>query len=635
MAPPADARKLRTVEADPSGRYIRCDEVLSRGASLVAYKGQDRETGAPVAWNQLPASAPLDAGEREAFDAQVRALTGLSHPNVLDLRACWIDDGQQTMNFVTEYFNPGPLRRHRKSRKRLSLKTMRDWTWQILQGLVFLHEQNPPMIHRDLKCDTVFIHGTTGDVKIANLGLASLMGSRISSCHSVVGSPEFMAPELLNGDKHDAKVDVYAFGMLLLELATQEFPYRECKNTGELMDCFEHGRLPEALFKVHDLDARDLIEMCISHDPQERPESRHLMGHPFFDALQGHTESSLNTVGASLTQYSSTGEGRQELSESCSSDNVSEDDDTDSLNNREYTSNDSDIPSHSFHRVSRTKFGSVDVSRDVMSCELSTMEGTELGFELCVMRTGNMHKRVKFTYDVATDNVEDVVDRLEEEYELLPEEKEQFRRLLYEEVGKAAVSLDMSSNHPSMNSSIFTDGKTRLSEIWAREDDEGDGGRAVTRDMNKTTMSTFTDLQSLRNAQMTVPNSPTSKDFWNIHKGHDVNLGIGGEEKNGRKGHVEMGSVETRSEWNNYEVVTMGPKHGSPIHGSKSNESNGLERASVDSKDRRGFCDAFLPKWVTEYGSLMDGAAAAVRGLFGVGAGAQHSGMPKASVVVS
>jgi len=632
MASPAGARKLVTVETDPSGRYIRCDEELSRGASRVAYKGQDRETGAPVAWNQLPVSGPLERGEREAFEAQVGALMGLSHPNVLRLLACWIDEREQTVNFVTEYFNPGPLRRHRKSRKHLSLKAMRDWVWQILQGLVFLHEQNPPMIHRDLKCDTVFIHGTTGEVKIANLGLANLMGGRISSCHSVVGSPEFKAPELFKGDKHDAKVDVYAFGMLLLELATQEFPYRECKNTGELIDCFEHGRLPEALFKVHDLDARDLIEMCISHDPQERPKSRHLLGHPFFDALQGHSESSLNTVGASLTHYSNTGEGSLELSNSSSSDNDSEDDDTDSLNNRDYTSDDSDMPSHSFHRVPRTKFGSVDVSRDVMSCELSTMEGTEVGFELCVVRTGNIHKRVKFTYDVATDNVEDVVDRLERKYELVPEEKEQFRRLLYEEVGKAPMSLDLNSRHPSIGSSIFTDGKTALSEIWTREDDDGEGAWTVTRDMNKTTMSTFTDLQSL---QMSAPNSPTSKDFWNIHKGHDVSLGSGVELKDGGKGRVETGNVETKSEWNDFEVVTMGPKHGSPIHGSKNSGSNALERASVDSKDRRGFCDAFLPKWVTGYSSFMDGATAAVRGLFGLGDGAQHSGIPKASVVVS
>ena len=77
--------------------------------------------------------------------------------------------------------------RHRKSRKRLSMKAMRDWMWQILQGLVYLHNHNPPIIHRDLKCDTVFIHGMTGDVKIANLGLSMLMEGKLSNIHSVVG----------------------------------------------------------------------------------------------------------------------------------------------------------------------------------------------------------------------------------------------------------------------------------------------------------------------------------------------------------------------------------------------------------------------------------------------------------------
>jgi len=604
-----NAKALMTVESDPSGRFIRSEEVLSRGATRVAYKGQDTQSGAVVAWNQLPVSGTLEEREREAFEVQVAALLGLSHPNVLKLHACWIDEAQQTMNYLTEYFNPGPLRRHRKSRKRLSGKAMRDWTWQILQGLLFLHEQSPPIIHRDLRCDTVFIHGTTGDVKVANLGLANLMGGKVSNCNSVIGSPEFMAPELFKGEKHDAKVDVYSFGMLLLELATQEFPYRECKNTGELLDCFEHGRLPQALFKVNDLDARDLIEMCISHDPEERPESKHLLGHPFFDSLQGHSESSLNTVGASLTMCSKTGEDNLQASECSSSNSKSDDEDTDSLNNREYSS-DSDAPKAG---CKAHKQAGVDVARDMMSCELSTMEGTEVGFELCVLRTGNIHKRVKFTYDIAKDSVEDVVNELEKKYELIPSEKEQFRKLLYEEVGK--VPMDVNSVAPSIQSSIYTDGKATLSDIFLM-DEAADKG--TSRDLSKT-VSTMGDMYSADSR----PCSPKSKDFWEEHRGHDVSLEDKTEDMSAGGGHKDTTVQQAPGDWNDFQVVTMGPKHG----GSE------LKRASVDSKDHRGFCDAFLPKWVTGYGSFMEGASAAVRGLFGAAPGT--NGHSKGPVIVS
>ena len=62
------------------------------------------------------------------------------------------------------------------------------------QGLAFLHSRSPPIIHRDLKCDNIFITGATSSVKIGDLGLATLKNQ--SYAKSVIGTPEFMAPEM-------------------------------------------------------------------------------------------------------------------------------------------------------------------------------------------------------------------------------------------------------------------------------------------------------------------------------------------------------------------------------------------------------------------------------------------------------
>lgn len=64
-------------------------------------------------------------------------------------------------------------------------KVLRSWCRQILKGLHFLHTRTPPIIHRDLKCDNIFITGPTGSVKIGDLGLATLM--RTSFAKSVIG----------------------------------------------------------------------------------------------------------------------------------------------------------------------------------------------------------------------------------------------------------------------------------------------------------------------------------------------------------------------------------------------------------------------------------------------------------------
>jgi len=82
-----------------------------------------------------------------------------------------------------------------------------------------------------LKCDNIFITGTTGSVKIGDLGLATLKNR--SFAKSVIGTPEFMAPEMYE-EHYDESVDVYAFGMCMLEMATSEYPYSECTGPAQI-----------------------------------------------------------------------------------------------------------------------------------------------------------------------------------------------------------------------------------------------------------------------------------------------------------------------------------------------------------------------------------------------------------------
>lgn len=71
----------------------------------------------------------------------------------------------------------------------MKLKLLQRWSRQILKGLHFLHTRTPPIIHRDLKCDNIFITGPTGSVKIGDLGLATLKSA--SFAKSVIGKCEF------------------------------------------------------------------------------------------------------------------------------------------------------------------------------------------------------------------------------------------------------------------------------------------------------------------------------------------------------------------------------------------------------------------------------------------------------------
>lgn len=76
--------------------------------------------------------------------------------------------------------------RYRRKHKNVDMKAIKNWARQILQGLVYLHGHNPPIIHRDLKCDNVFVNGHHGEVKIGDLGLAIVMQQ--PTARSVIGN---------------------------------------------------------------------------------------------------------------------------------------------------------------------------------------------------------------------------------------------------------------------------------------------------------------------------------------------------------------------------------------------------------------------------------------------------------------
>lgn len=102
-----------------------------------------------------------------------------------------------------------------------------------MKGLKYLHEQEKPIIHRDIKCDNIFINSHEGCIKIGDLGFSCVLKNEFANSFS--GTLEFMAPEVYKG-KYGVKADIYSFGMCLLEMVTLEKPYKEFKNICETFE---------------------------------------------------------------------------------------------------------------------------------------------------------------------------------------------------------------------------------------------------------------------------------------------------------------------------------------------------------------------------------------------------------------
>ncbi|KAG8191381.1 hypothetical protein JTE90_006125 [Oedothorax gibbosus] len=264
----------------PNGQFLKFDEEVGRGSFKTVYKGLDTLTGVAVAWCEL--QERLNKQERQRFREEAELLKGLQHPNIVRFYDFWemdVPPKGKYLVLITDLMTSGTLKTYLKRFKKINIKVVKSWCRQILKGLNFLHSRQPPIIHRDLKCDNIFITGTSGVVKIGDLGLATLKNR--SFAKSVIGTVEFMAPEVYE-ENYDESVDVYAFGMCILEIATSEYPYSECTGPAQIYKKVTNGILPQNFKKVEQPELKEIIGMCISSTKEDRPTVKDLLLHEFF-----------------------------------------------------------------------------------------------------------------------------------------------------------------------------------------------------------------------------------------------------------------------------------------------------------------------------------------------------------------
>lgn len=138
-----------------------------------------------------------------------------------------------------------------------------------------------------------------GHVKIGDLGLAIVMQQPIA--RSVIGTPEYMAPELYE-EEYNELVDIYSFGICLLELVTCERPYKECQNVAQIFKKVISGRKPASLSKISDPEFKQFIEKCLV-PASERPSAFKLLNDPFLVGDGDSTKQKARTTQISQSSH--------------------------------------------------------------------------------------------------------------------------------------------------------------------------------------------------------------------------------------------------------------------------------------------------------------------------------------------
>jgi len=265
-------------------RYHRMKKFLGKGAFKEVFLGFDTVDQQDVAWNVVDLSKVTSESQIEKIKGETKILKSLKHNHILRFHDTWMADDR--LIFITDLMRDGSLLEYIMNRD-IALKTVKRYCRQILDALTYLHhgvgDPPKPVIHRDLKCDNIFIDAQANRVVIGDLGLSTTFGETRNPNQvgqSVVGTPEFMAPEMYE-EKYDEKVDIYAFGMCVLQMVTKKYPYQECRNLHQVYKKVTERKLPDALNTVRAKSVKDFIILSTKFVPEMRPTADQLKDHPF------------------------------------------------------------------------------------------------------------------------------------------------------------------------------------------------------------------------------------------------------------------------------------------------------------------------------------------------------------------
>jgi serine/threonine protein kinase len=247
------------------GKY-KIVEKIGRGAMGEVFKAHDPVLNRDVAIKTISTDVAPDSSLRKRFEREAQSAAQLSHPNIITV----YEFGQQDelMYMAMELLHGSDLKQAIRRRVIRTLEQKIAVMEQICDGLELAHSQN--IVHRDLKPANIHVQ-PDGQIKIMDFGLARLSGSEMTRTGMVMGTPNYMAPEQVRGEKADTRSDVFSIGCCFYELLCGRKPFDADSMHAVLFKVMQEA--PVSLReKVRDLPVVlvQVVERCLAKDPDLR-----------------------------------------------------------------------------------------------------------------------------------------------------------------------------------------------------------------------------------------------------------------------------------------------------------------------------------------------------------------------------
>lgn len=254
-----------------SDSYRKC-ELIGRGSFGEVFRGIELATGAEVALKLVDLEVVSD--EIEVIQREIRVMSQISTPEVVQYQTSFMEGS--TLWIVMEYLAGGSLKELVDCVGPMPEEAVATVMRSLAKGLHYVHSSRK--LHRDIKAGNVLL-AADGAVKLADFGVAGQMTATLRQRNTFVGSPFWMAPEVIQESAYNEKADIWSVGITAMELATglppyaTEHPYRALF----LIPKADPPRLDASYSKSF----RSFVEACLQKNPAERASAEQLSSHAF------------------------------------------------------------------------------------------------------------------------------------------------------------------------------------------------------------------------------------------------------------------------------------------------------------------------------------------------------------------
>jgi NIMA (never in mitosis gene a)-related kinase len=211
----------------------------------------------------------LSPQAKDALQLEVALLKKLSHPHILRYRDTFVDTLNNALCIVTDFCEGGDLAKYLQDHKDRPIEqdVVLRWFSQLACAINYLHDNK--ILHRDLKTANIFL--SNDDLILGDFGMARQLESTLANAQTLVGTPLYMSPEILQNKPYNKKADLWALGCILYEMCTFRYPF-ESKTLDQLFDrVFKNDYIP--IPAMYSPNVRELVKRLLMLDPEKRPDA--------------------------------------------------------------------------------------------------------------------------------------------------------------------------------------------------------------------------------------------------------------------------------------------------------------------------------------------------------------------------